>query len=62
MTNPTQPKGNWNYQKGKLKEKFSILTDNDLLFEQGKKDEMLKNLQIKLGKTKEELDNIIEAF
>ena len=62
MINLTQAKGNWNYQKGKLKENFAILTDDDLLFEQGKKDEMLGKLQIKLGKTKEELNKIIEAF
>jgi uncharacterized protein YjbJ (UPF0337 family) len=62
MINSIQGKANWNYQKGKLKEKFAVLTDNDLLYEQGKKDEMLAKIQIKLGKTKEELDKIIEAF
>lgn len=51
----TELKGNWNEQKGKLKKKFAVLTDNDLLFEEGKKDEMLGRLQVKLGKTKEEL-------
>lgn len=55
-------KGNWNEQKGKLKQKFANLTDNDLLFEEGKKDEMLGRLQIKLGKTKEEIHKIIEAL
>jgi uncharacterized protein YjbJ (UPF0337 family) len=62
MMKRTEMKGNWNYQKGKLKEKFATLTDNDLLYEQGQKDEMLGRLQIKLGKTKEELDKIIEAL
>ncbi len=57
--NPTEAKGNWNEQKGKLKRKFAILTDNDLMFEEGKKEEMLGKLQIKLGKTKEELHKII---
>lgn len=52
-------KGNWNEQKGKLKKLFSTLTDNDLMFEEGKEDEMLGKLQIKLGKTKEELEDII---
>ena len=52
-------KGNWNEQKGKLKQKFAKLTDDDLMFEEGKKDEMLGKLQIKLGKTKEELHKII---
>lgn len=60
--NTKEIKGNWNEQKGKLKQKFAILTDNDLMFEQGKKDEMLGKLQIKLGKTKEELQTIISAL
>lgn len=55
----TEMKGNWNEQKGKLKQKFAMLTDNDLMFAEGKKDEMLGKLQIKLGKTKEELYKII---
>ncbi|MBP1644622.1 MAG: CsbD family protein [Bacteroidetes bacterium] len=52
-------KGNWNEQKGKLKMKFATLNDDDLMYLEGKKDEMLGKLQIKLGKTKEELDKII---
>jgi uncharacterized protein YjbJ (UPF0337 family) len=62
MITSIQGKAHWNYQKGKLKEKFAILTDNDLLFEQGKKDEMLAKIQIKLGKTKEELNQIIDTL
>lgn len=55
-------KGNWNEQKGKLKQKFAVLTDNDLLFKEGQREEMLGKLQIKLGKTKEELHDIIAAL
>ncbi|WP_246228496.1 CsbD family protein [Paraflavitalea devenefica] len=62
MAEKTELKGNWNEQKGKLKKKFAILTDNDLLYEQGKKEEMLGKLQVKLGKTKEELVKIIESL
>ena len=54
-------KGNWNEQKGKLKQKFATLTDNDLMFAEGKKDEMLGKLQIKLGKSKEELQKIMDS-
>jgi uncharacterized protein YjbJ (UPF0337 family) len=61
MKSTTELKGNWNEQKGKLKQKFAVLTDNDLMFEEGKKDEMLGKLQIKLGKSKEELKKIMEA-
>ena len=60
--NTTEVRGNWNEQKGRLKQKFAVLTDNDLMFEEGKKDEMLGKLQVTLGKTKEELRKIIGAF
>lgn len=60
--NITEANGKWNEQKGKLKQKFATLTENDLLFVDGKKDEMLGRLQIKLGKTKEQLHTIIEAL
>ncbi|CAN5893575.1 hypothetical protein BH11BAC7_BH11BAC7_11090 [soil metagenome] len=62
MTNVNGIKGSWNEQKGRLKQKFALLTDNDLLFAEGKKDEMLGKIQIKLGKTKEELAAIIAAL
>lgn len=57
--NKTEIKGNWNEQKGKLKQKFAILTDNDLMFAEGKKEEMFGKLQAKLGKTKEEFYKIL---
>ncbi len=57
--NTTEIKGNWNEIKGKLKQKFATLTDNDLLLIEGKQDELLGRLQIKLGKTKEEIHAII---
>jgi len=60
--NPTELKGNWNEQKGKLKKRFAVLTDNDLMFEGGKREELFGKLQIKLGKSKEELDKIIAAL
>ncbi len=60
--NTTVVKGNWTEQKGKLKKKFAMLTDDDLMFAEGKKDEMMGRLQVKLGKTKEELHKIISAL
>jgi len=60
--NKAEIKGNWNEQKGKLKQKFAVLTDNDLLLLDGKKEELLGRLQIKLGKTKEELQKIISEL
>ena len=62
MANVTELKGNWNEQKGKLKQAFAVLTDDDLMYAEGKKDEMFGKLQIKLGKTKEELHAIITAL
>lgn len=62
MKNTTELKGNWNETKGKLKQKFAMLTDSDVLYEEGRQDEMLGRLQIKLGKTKEELQRIIDAL
>jgi len=59
MENSSQIKGNWNETKGKLKQKFALLTDNDLLLLEGKQNELLGRLQVKLGKTKEELQVII---
>lgn len=62
MKDLTELKGNWNETKGKLKQKFAELTDNDVLMEEGKQDEMLGRLQIKLGKSKEELHKIINEL
>ena len=53
--------GNWMIQKEKLKRKFD-LTDADLAFQKGKKGEMLAKLQIKIHKSKEELQAIIAAL
>jgi uncharacterized protein YjbJ (UPF0337 family) len=52
-------KGVWSEQKGKLKAKFANLTDADLQYEAGKKDEMLAKLQTKLGKSKVEFEAIL---
>ena len=60
--NTTAVKGSWNEQKRRLKQKFAILTDNDLMFEEGRREEMLRMLQIKLGKTKEELQKIFAVI
>jgi uncharacterized protein YjbJ (UPF0337 family) len=62
MKNITELNGNWNEIKGKLKQKFSALTDNDLLLVEGKKDELMGRLQIKLGKTKEEIRLLIAGL
>jgi uncharacterized protein YjbJ (UPF0337 family) len=60
--NTTEIKGDWEIQKAKLKQRFADLTDNDLMFLEGKKDEMFGKLQVKLGKTKEELRTILDKI
>jgi uncharacterized protein YjbJ (UPF0337 family) len=62
MKNITELKGNWNEIKGKLKQKFAILTEDDLLLVEGKQDEMLGRLQAKLGKTNEEVLKLISEL
>ena len=59
MKNITELKGSWNETKGKLKQKLAILTDSDFLFVEGKNDEILGRLQVKLGKTRDEIKKII---
>jgi uncharacterized protein YjbJ (UPF0337 family) len=61
MTN-LQIKGSWNEIKGKLKQKYGQLTDNDLTFADGKEDELLGRLQQKLRKSKEDLRKEIESL
>lgn len=55
-----QLKGTWNEIKGKMKQKYGRLTDDDLTFIEGKEDEWLGRLQQKLGKSKDELRQEIE--
>lgn len=54
--------GNWNQVKGKLKQKYSDLTDDDLTFQEGKEDEIYGRLQSKLGKTKDEVKELIASL
>ena len=55
-------KGNWNQIKGKLKQKYGDLTDDDLVYVEGKEDELLGKIQKKTGKTKEEVNKFIETI
>ena len=55
-------KGNWNEIAGKLKQQFANLTDDDLLYKEGKEEELLGRLQQKLGKTKEDLRKLISKL
>lgn len=52
-------KGDWNIIKGKLKQQFGNLTDNDLMFIQGKEEELIGRLQLKIGKSKQEIRDLL---
>ncbi|MBF6608211.1 MAG: CsbD family protein [Flavobacterium sp.] len=60
MPNSREIEGNWNEMKGKLKQQFADLTDDDLLYEEGKEDEMWGRLQQKVGKTEKEIRSLLE--
>jgi uncharacterized protein YjbJ (UPF0337 family) len=55
-------KGSWNEIKGKVKGQYAQLTDDDLLYEDGKDDELIGRIQKKVGKTKDELVKWIESI
>ena len=55
-------KGNWNELKGKIKQHYAHMTDNDLLYEEGMEDELLGRLQKGTGKTKEEVKEWIDKL
>lgn len=55
-------KGRLNEIKGKLKQKFAHLTDDDLLYEEGADDEFYGRLQQKLDKTKDEIRELVNSY
>ena len=57
--NETTIKGGWNELKGKIKQAYGELTDDDLTYADGKEDEMWGKLQQKTGKTKDEINKAV---
>ena len=55
-------KGNWNDVKGKVKQAYGDLSDDDLTYEEGQDDELLGKIQKKIGKTKQEVKDWIESL
>ena len=53
-------KGNWNLIKGKLKQKYAQLTDNDLIYVEGKEDELLGGIQKKTGRSRAEIERFLD--
>ena len=62
MNTTTDVKGNWAIIAGKLKQKYANLTDDDVLFKEGKEDELYGRLEKKIGKTKEEIRDLISKL
>ena len=60
--NKLQIKGNWNIIKGKLKQQYADLTDDDLKYVEGKEDELLGRLQKKTGESREEILESINRY
>lgn len=58
--NTLQLKGNWNIIKGKLKQKYANLTDDDLQYVEGKEDELIGRIQKRTGKTKDEVERALD--
>ena len=55
-------RGNWNQAKGMLKQKWANLTDDDLLYEEGREDELIGKIQKRTGETKEQINAFIEGL
>ncbi|MBN9485213.1 MAG: general stress protein CsbD [Bacteroidetes bacterium 43-93] len=55
-------KGKWNEMKGKAKQSYADLTDDDLKYEEGKDDELIGRLQQKLGKTREDVIDWLKSL
>jgi uncharacterized protein YjbJ (UPF0337 family) len=54
--NKIETKGNWNIAKGKLKQKWAKLTDNDLTYVEGKEDELIGRIQKRTGEQREAVE------
>ena len=54
-----EAKGDWNITKGKLKQKWAKLTDDDLQYSEGKQDELVGRIQKRTGETREAVEKVI---
>ena len=57
--NALRLKGNWHIMKGRLKQKFAQLTDDDLQYVKGKEEELVGRIQKRTGRSREEVDAAI---
>jgi uncharacterized protein YjbJ (UPF0337 family) len=55
-------RGRWNEVKGKMKQEYGDLTEDDLKYEEGKDDELVGRIQKKIGKTKDQVIAWIQSL
>ena len=60
--NKLQLKGNWNIAKGKLKQRWADLTDEDLTFIEGKEDELIGRIQKRTGETRKDIEDALAEY
>jgi uncharacterized protein YjbJ (UPF0337 family) len=58
--NTLEIKGDWNITKGKLKQKWASLTDDDLQFVEGKAEEVFGRIQKRTGETREAIEKAVK--
>jgi uncharacterized protein YjbJ (UPF0337 family) len=62
VMNTLEMKGNWNIAKGKLKQKFAQLTDDDLQFVEGKEDELIGRIQKRTGHARADIQRVVDGY
>lgn len=60
MPTKTELKGNWHVIKGKLKQQFSALTEDDLMYEEGREEELYGRIQRRVGKSRDDIKRMID--
>jgi uncharacterized protein YjbJ (UPF0337 family) len=55
-------KGDWNITKGRLKQKWAQLTDDDLQFGEGRQEELIGRIQKRTGETREAIEQAVNEF
>jgi uncharacterized protein YjbJ (UPF0337 family) len=55
-------KGNWNVVKGKLKQAYGDLTDDDLTYVEGQENELVGRIQKRIGSTAADVHRLLEKY
>jgi uncharacterized protein YjbJ (UPF0337 family) len=60
--NSLELKGNWNITKGKLRQKWADLTDDDLNYAEGKSDELVGRIQKRTGQARDDVERTLREY